>query len=217
MTGLSRSPRLAKAGLVVIDPDTGAVQRRIVLQYNPDQLSRTLQLGEGGESGPLRTRTPPVETIRIEAELDAADLKEQTATNQDRPRLQSGVAPAIAALETLVYPRTRELHELEALASRGTLEILAPEPPLVLFVWSARRIVPVRITELAVTEEAFEPDLTPIRAKVTLGLRVLNVADLGMNHRGSGIYLVYQRNKEHFAKLAASGELPFFTLPRGVP
>lgn len=217
MTGLSRSPRLTKGGLVVVDPDTGAVRRRIVLQYNPDQVSRTLQLGESNEIGPTRTRLPPVETIKIEAELDAADLKEQGAGNGEpsRQRARDGIAPAIAALETLVYSSTGELQELERLARAGTLEILAPEPPLVLFVWNTRRIVPVKLTELSITEEAFEPDLTPIRAKVSLGMRVLSVADLGTAHRGGGLYLVYQRQKEQLAARAGSvGELPLFTLLR---
>lgn len=217
MTGLTRSPRLTKGGLVVIDPDTGAVLRRIVLQYNPDQVSRSLQLGEGSEIGPTRTRLPPVETIKIEAELDAADLKEQGAGagEPSRQRARDGVAPAISALENLVYSPTSQLQELERLARAGTLEILAPEPPLILFVWSARRIVPVKITELSITEEAFEPDLTPIRAKVSLGMRVLSVADLGTLHRGGGLYLVYQRQKEQLAARAgASGELPLFSLLR---
>ena len=43
-----------------------------------------------------------------------------------------------------------------------------------LFVWSASRIVPVRLTDFSITEEAFDPNLNPLRAKVTLGLRVLS-------------------------------------------
>jgi hypothetical protein len=208
MTGYSGSPRLIKGGLVVLHPETGALLQRVVLQYNPDQITRTLQLGGGGPNdiGPLRTRLPPVETIKLEAELDAADFMER-----GQPR---GIGPQIAALEGLVYPRTAELRELERLAAIGTLEIFAPDPPLTLFVWSARRIVPVRLTELSVTEEAFDPELNPIRARVGLGMRVLSVEDLGMTHRGGGLYMVYQRNKERLAALAPAGELPLFSLGR---
>lgn len=211
MTGLVASPRLLKGGLVVVHPESGALLQRVVLQYNPDQISRSLQLGGGGEHdlGPLRTRVPPVETIKLEAELDAADLMER-----GQPR---GIAPQVAALEALVYPRTAELRELDRLAARGTLEIVAPDPPLTLFVWSARRIVPVRLIELAVTEEAFDPELNPIRARVSLGMRVLSVEDLGMNHRGGGLYMVYQRNKERLAALAPPGELPLFAPGREIP
>jgi hypothetical protein len=81
------------------------------------------------------------------------------------------------------------------------------ESPLILFVWSSSRIVPVRITDLSVTEEAFDTHLNPIRAKVSLGMRVLSVNDLGFQHRGSSIYLAYQRAKESFAALAPGGTL----------
>ena len=63
----------------------------------------------------------------------------------------------------------------------GTLEIVPAEAPLTLFVWSKNRMLPVRITEFSITEEAFDPALNPIRAKVSLGLRVLSVNDLGFD------------------------------------
>ena len=58
------------------------------------------------------------------------------------------------------------------------------EAPLTLFVWSKSRIVPVRLTEFSVTEEAFDAELNPIRAKVSLGMRVLSVDDLGFDAQG---------------------------------
>ena len=63
--------------------------------------------------------------------------------------------------------------------------------PLTLFVWSKHRIVPVRITEFSVTEEAFDPSLNPIRAKVSLGLRVLSVDDLGLQPAGGTLFMAY--------------------------
>jgi hypothetical protein len=199
MTGFTGSPRLVRGALVAIDPRSGAVVRRVVLQYNPDQVSRTLQLGGGegeGRVGLLRARTPPVETIKIEAELDAADA---LAAGTSRGL---GVAPAIAALEALVYPRVHDLLEQDRLARAGTLEIAGPEPTLTLFAWSVDRVVPVRISELAVTEEAFDPELRPLRARVSLGMRVLSVHDLGAGTRGGNLYLVYQQRKELLADLA---------------
>ena len=55
------------------------------------------------------------------------------------------------------------------MANAGTLEIIPLEQPLTLFVWSKSRVVPVRLTEFSITEEAFDPNLNPIRAKVSLG------------------------------------------------
>lgn len=82
MTTFSNSPRLIKGGIVLIDPDTGAVKRIVVLQYNPDTLTRSLQVqgvgGEGGDrSGALHLKRPPVETIKLDAEIDAVDQQER--------------------------------------------------------------------------------------------------------------------------------------------
>jgi len=203
------SPRLMiKGGLVLIDPDTAAVQRIIALQYNPDTLSRTLQVqGVGGEganrSEALRLKGPPIETIKVEAEIDATDQLE--FPDQNPNAVQFGIAPQLAALETIVYPTSAQLLANNALASLGTLEIAPMESALILFVWSANRVVPVRITEFSITEEAFDPLLNPIRAKVSLGLRVLSVDDLGYEHKGGNLFLAYQQQKESLAALAQAG------------
>ena len=77
------------------------------------------------------------------------------------------------------------------MANAGTLEIIPLEQPLTLFVWSKSRVVPVRLTEFSITEEAFDPNLNPIRAKVSLGMRVLNVDDLGFAHPGGRMFMSY--------------------------
>jgi len=84
------------------------------------------------------------------------------------------------------------------------LEVLPLEAPLTLFVWSKQRVVPVRVTDLSVTEEAFDAALNPIRAKVSIGLRLLSVDDLGFHHRGGTLFMAYLRNKESLAARAAA-------------
>jgi hypothetical protein len=69
-----------------------------------------------------------------------------------------------------------------------------------LFVWGRSRIIPVRIMEFNITEEAFDPVLNPIRAKVSLTLRVLSINDLVPGSRGSELYLAYQAQKESLAR-----------------
>src|ERR1017187_5951068 len=81
MSSFPGSPRLLRGGIVVLDPVTSAVLRVINLQYNPDTLTRSLQIkGVGGETGDrieaLRLKGPPVETIKVEAEIDATDQLE---------------------------------------------------------------------------------------------------------------------------------------------
>lgn len=67
--------------------------------------------------------------------------------------------------------------------------------------------MPVRFTSYSVTEEAFDPNLNPLRAKVSLGFRVLTVDDLGFAHRGGAIYLAYQQQVEQLAAMNQAGVL----------
>jgi hypothetical protein len=204
------SPRLLKGGLVLVDPASSKVLRVIGLQYNPDTLTRTVQVqasgGEGGDrSEALRLKGAGIETIKLEAEIDATDRLDDPGSNPTAVEL--GIHPELAALEALVHPRADALQANDALASAGALEVLPLEAPLTLFVWSKQRIVPVRVTDLSVTEEAFDVALNPIRAKVTLGLRVLSVDDLGFRHRGGTLFMAYLRTKESLAGQAGSVSL----------
>jgi hypothetical protein len=204
---------------VLVDPNSGQVLRVIALQYNPDTLTRTLQpqavSGDGHDrSQALRLKGPPVETIKLDAEIDGTDALEFPDQNPDAVKL--GIAPQIAALETLLYPASGQLIANDALQSAGTLEIAPVETPLTLFVWSRQRVVPVRITDCSVTEEAFDAQLNPLRAKVSLSLRVLSVDDLGFGHKGGALYMIYQQTKERLAQSATGGALPALGLT-GIP
>jgi hypothetical protein len=206
MTTFPNSPRILKGGLVLVDPESARVLRIIALQYNPESLSRSLQIqsagGEGGNrSEPMRFKGPAVETIKLEADIDAADQLE--FPDQNRTVVEHGIQPQLAALELLAYPSSAQLFEVDRQLGSGTLEIAPMEAPLILFVWGKDRIVPVRLTDFSVTEEAFDPALNPIRAKVSLGLRVLSVDDLGFAHKGGGLFMTYLAAKEQLAAKAA--------------
>jgi hypothetical protein len=206
--GTPISPRLVRGGIVTMDPDTSAVQSIIALQYNPDSLSRTLQIQavQGGQDGvrvdALRLRGPAVETIKIDAELDATDQLE--FPTQNPITVQYGLHPQLAQLEMLVNPTVETLLADDAMANAGTLEIIPLEQPLTLFVWSKSRVVPVRLTDFSITEEAFDVNLNPIRAKVSLGMRVLSVDDLGFDNPGGRLYMTYLINKEQLASQATN-------------
>ena len=211
MSGFPNSPRLVKGGIVTMDPDTSAVQGVIALQYNPDSLNRTLQIQAvpGGQDGvrvdALRLRGPAVETIKLDAELDATDQLE--FPNQNSTAIQYGLLPQLAQLEMLVNPTVETLEADNNMANGGTLEIIPLEQPLTLFVWSKSRVIPVRLTDFSITEEAFDPNLNPIRAKVSLGLRVLNVDDLGFSHPGGRMFMTYLTNKEQLASQATNAAI----------
>ena len=136
---LSNSVRPIKGGIVLVDPDSGTVMRVISMQYNPDTLTRSFQVqGVGGEAGDrldvLRLKGPPIETIKVEAELDAADALEHP--EQFTTTAAFGLQPQISALETLIYPDSATIRSNQSLAQSGTLEITPAQTPIVLFIWS---------------------------------------------------------------------------------
>jgi hypothetical protein len=212
------SPKVLKGGIVLLDPDKFTVLPNgiIVLQYNPDTLTRSLKIkgaDEGGDrSEALRLTGPPVETFKLDAEIDATDQLEVADANT----LQYGIFPQLSALETLVYPASQTLQRNFSLAQQGTLEIMPMLAPLTLFVWSANRIIPVRLTEFSITEEAFDPALNPLRAKVSLGMRVLSIDDLDFNDKSGSLYMTYQQQKESLARLNQAGTFGALGI-RGIP
>jgi hypothetical protein len=204
------SPQLLKAGLILLDPDSGAIQRIITLQYNPETLTRTLAVQAVGSdtadrSQALRLKGPPVETIKLEASIDATDQLEFPDQNQTTAKL--GIRPQLAAIETIIYPPSSLLQSNNQLAQLGTLEIVPMQAPLVLFSLGRNYLAPVRITDFSIVEEAYDPNLNPILAKVSLGLRVLSIDDLDFNSKGGSLFLIYQQQKERFAGQAVAGSL----------
>ena len=198
MTTFPGSPRLLKGAIVGVDP-VSQESRVIVFQYNPDSLTRKLEprtMGgkEGDKSEALRLTGPPKETITLSIEVDASDQMEQ-----GDPSAASGVYPPLAALEVLLYPRSSTVISNAALAQAGNIEIIPPEAPMTLFIWGSQRVLPVRISSFSITEEAFDAELNPIRAKVDLTLYVLSYADLKQTHAGYNLFMVHQIAKEGLA------------------
>jgi hypothetical protein len=195
------SPRLLKGGIVMLDPNTAVPLGAIILQYNPESLTRRLEPQSVGDQADrseiFRLKGPPIETITLAADIDATDQLE--FPSQNPLAVSVGIQPQLSALEMLVYPSSVDLIVNEALTYLGTIEILPMQSALTVFVWGAMRIAPVRITSLDITEDAFDPSLNPIRAKVTLGMRVLNVNDTGFLNPAGALYMAYQIQKEALA------------------
>lgn len=212
MTGFPQSPKLTQAGLVLVAPESGAIERIITLQYAADSLKRQIKsqsVEEGQDrSQPLRLTGPAIETISFEAVMDATDQLEFPDQNADT--VEVGLFPALAAMETLIHPTVSQLERMKSQSGSGSFQISPAETPLALFVWSRSRVVPVRVSELSITEEFFDPALNPIRAKVSLSMRVLSVDDLGFEHRGSGLFMAYLQSKQQLAARSASGALGDF-------
>jgi len=176
-----RSPKLLKGALVVFETKLPVPTNLIVFQYNPETMTRGLQPtgGAGADaqqpgSGDTLPTLPPIETFQLDVELDAADpLAEGNGL-----ATAVGLHPALAALELLVAPPSAALILNGILSLAGSAIISPATAPLVLFVWGPARVVPVRVTSVAVTEQAFDPLLNPIQARVALGMRALTLPEL---------------------------------------
>ncbi len=195
MTTFPRSPRFLKGAIVAVDV-FNPLASVVVFQYNPETLTRSLQpQNSDNGSNPaeaLRLKGAPIETIDAELLIDATDQLEK----RDPDALDMGIYPQLSALETIVFPSSGQVIANAALSLLGTIEIIPPEAPLTLFVWGARRVVPVRIDSLSVTEEAYDQKLNPIRARVSVNLRILTYDDLSITNPGYSIYLANQVLRE---------------------
>jgi hypothetical protein len=194
------SPLLVKGAILVLEPNTGIPLSTINFEYNPETIKRSLQPQSVGDQPDrtevLRLKGPPLETISCEIEIDATDL----LAAQDPATMTYGIAPQLSTLELLVYPSSAVLIANEVLSVVGTIEILPMSSNLTLFAWGANRVTPVRLTGIEIAEEAFDPQLNPIRAKVSLSMRVLNVNDVGFLTPAGALYMAYQIGKESMAQ-----------------
>jgi hypothetical protein len=207
MTAFQSLPRVHKGAIMAIDP-FNPVASMVVFQYNPERVSRTLQpqisRGEDGDkSEPLRLRGAPVETINLDIEIDAADQLERG----DFFATDMGIYPQLSALEMLVYPKSALVIANTALLAVGTIEIIAPVAPLTVLVLGTKRVLPVKLTNFSITEEAHDTNLNPIRAKVTLGLRVLSYNDLQVTNPGYYLFMAHQIVKETMAAMGSLNSL----------
>jgi hypothetical protein len=203
MTTFPGSPKTLQGGFILMDADGKTVLRTVAFQYNPDTLSRTLtprgaKIDAGDRVEGLRLIGPPVETLKMDIEIDATDRLEHPDKNPET--VQNGIAPELADLETIVSPATADMEAANRLADSGTLEVLPLPSPLVLLVLGTNRTLPVRITEFSIVEEAFDTQLNPIRARISLGLRALSIDDLVFGTKGAELFMVAAKRREKLSQ-----------------
>jgi len=199
MSSFPGSPRIVKGALVGIDI-FNPVPTVVLFQYNPDSVTRTLQAQTAGEGGArsevTRLKGAPVETIKLDVEIDATDQLEQGGL-----ATALGIYPQLSQLEMLLYPHSGLVIANTVLMGLGTLEIVPPTGPLTFLVWGLKRVLPVKLTDFTITEEAHDTGLNPIRAKVGLGLRVLSYNDLSITNPAYYVFLTHQIVKETMAAI----------------
>ncbi|MDP3417831.1 hypothetical protein [Falsiroseomonas sp.] len=202
MTSFPGSPKILKGAIVGVDV-FNPVASVAVFQYNPAEISRTIepQYSEagGGRAEVLRLQGPPRETISAEITLDLVDQMEAGKAGP----LGGGIAGHLAALEMLVYPKSLLVAANQILLATGTMEVIPPVAPLTLFIYGWKRVVPVKIGTISITETAHDPGLNPIRAEVRLSMTVLTYNDLPPTHPGYWTFMAHQVVKETLATVAS--------------
>lgn len=196
---------LLKGALVTID-DSTRQRSSIAFQYNPETLNRSLKpntvgAGDGERSMSVRFTGAPVETISLEVQIDAME-----GLNAGDPTvLEQGIHPQLAALELLIYPASSVVESHQRQLSSGVIEVVPMAAPRTVFVWGPRRVVPVRVVSVTVTEQLFDAALNPIKASIQLELRVLSYSDVFSPNPDYGLFLTHQKELEKTAARARVG------------
>lgn len=121
------------------------------------------------------TITVNPETLSFDIRLDATNgLNEGDSITE-----QFGIAPQLSTLELMMLPKSQSPigGAVSALLGGGTGSFAffddAKNPPIILFIWGRKKVLPVNITNMTVKEEEFSTDLNPIRATVSVSLEVM--------------------------------------------
>ena len=188
MANPASAPKLVSAALVVI-PQQGST-KTIEFTINPDAMHRTLTPrlvgGEQDErSLAVRYTGAPRENITITVLLDATDKLNKGDPNA----IAYGILPDLETLELLVFPSTTQVKQNIEKLQQGQLEIAPNLAPLILFTWGKNRTWPVILESYTLSEELFDGKLNPIRAYLTLSMRVLTYTDLAPGTTGYNDYL----------------------------
>jgi hypothetical protein len=174
----------------------------IVFQFNPETMTHTWSEataapGEGrARHNPLTVSGLPGEKFSFTLSLDANEMIADAGRNPVGAGLAflSGVQPRLAALEMLLYPMGSASSGLLGTVSAASNAVgfsmsvatsqSVPESqvPVVLFVWGLQRIVPVRVTDLTITEKLYDTALNPVHADAQIGLRVLTPDEIVAVH-----------------------------------
>jgi hypothetical protein len=175
----------------------GPLPNVVIFQFNPESLTRTIQIPPRPTGGSARETTqagePSIEKISFKAQFSAAD---DLGTGNFLARTM-GVGPRLAALEKMVHPAG----PLSALigaaidaignavgAGGGDPRQSIPREsyPRILFIWGPFRILPVVIEAMAITELLYDFLLSPIQADVQLSLAVNQIDNSSDDVVGKG-------------------------------
>ena len=148
----------------------------IIFQYNPETMTHAWTQSEAAservEANPLAVKGDPGESFSFTLAMDARDMIADGSAVAKGIATVSGIYTRLAALEMLQFPVD------DPSAVEGDTSVPALQAPTVLFVWGPGRIVPIRVTQLSITETLYDPFLNPIHADATISVRVVTAEEL---------------------------------------
>ena len=173
----NRSLSYAAPNEVVICPPLGETEEEKKIRTIERQTSlRNFHLGKDlGDIQKNQRVNIQEESIGFEIRLDATDK----LNDGDPIAERFGIAPELATLELLVHPKSESLlgglvDQLPGLGDSGGFSFTKTDkPPMILFIWGHKRVLPVNINSLNITETEFSTMLDPIRATVSVNLTVI--------------------------------------------
>jgi len=168
----------------------GPIPNIVIFQYNPESLSRTLQIPPR-PTGPSQRETAQAgertfEKITFKAHFSAANLLDEGKVLGEL----FGIGPQLAALEKMVLPSSKLAGLIGAAidaigdalgGGAGQDPPAQPIPrekyPRILFIWGLTRVLPVTIDSMSISELEYDSILNPLRAEVDITLSVISVDD----------------------------------------
>jgi len=163
----------------------GPIPNVVIFQYNPEQLSRALQVPPRPTGATQRETTQAGETtferITLKAQFSAVNLLDE---DKALARL-FGIGPQLAALEKMVLPSTKIAGAIGAVIDAIAGAVSPPSPPAqpipreayprILFIWGPTRVLPVTIDSMNIVEQEYDFMLNPTRADVDITLSVIAI------------------------------------------
>jgi hypothetical protein len=201
-----QQPAPLQSGAIVAVATDGS-KRSLAFQYNPETLQRTIEPNTvggrpGSRSQAVRFAGAPTETITIDCRFSAIDAIAAGDVGQ-------GIAPQLAALAVLVYPKTADVLRAQSMLEAGSIEVIPALADRLLFVWGDTRVIPVALLSATIVEELYDSDLVPVLANVTLTLRAVSYSDVDETNPTFAEFITYQQGLERLAQGAfASGGPP---------
>jgi hypothetical protein len=199
----------------------GPIPNVVIFQFNPESLTRSLQIPQRPTGATQRETTQAgertFERISFKAHFSAANM-----LDEDKALAKMfGIGPQLSALEKMVLPSSKIAGLIgaaldavgDALGLGGGDDAPAqPIPrekyPRILFIWGLTRVLPVTIDSMTIAELEYDALLNPLRAEVDLQLSVIAIDECSGDVLGKGAleYTTIAKEAQAIANLANTAE-----------